>query len=131
MRLSLLAAAIAVSFFAHTAAASELSCPATLNADETTGGAQASYKFRYVSFYDGDPAEMVDLAPSEGPNPKVLEQRWRLTRTAGRPIVMVCRYHGTERTVQKEVPPDVRECRLNGFIDANGEIIGSPTLKCN
>ena len=130
MRLSLLVAAIAASFAAHSAAASGLSCPATLAADESSGGAGTSYKFRYVSFYDGDPAEMADLAPQEGPNPKVLEQRWQLTRTAGRPIVMVCRYHGTDRTVQKEVPAGIRECRLNGFVNDKGEIMGSPKLEC-
>ena len=127
LRLTIAAAAILAS---HTATASELSCPATLTADETAGGVEASYKFRYVSFYDGDPSEMADLAPAEGPNPKVLEQRWQLTRHAGRPIVMVCRYHGTDRTVQKEVPADIRECRLEGLVDTAGEIVGSPTLKC-
>ena len=129
MRLRLAIAAAAAFATAHTAAASELSCPATLDADETSSTG-TSYKFRYVSFYDGDPSEMADLAPSEGPNPKVLEQRWQLTRNAGRPIVMVCRYHGTDRTVQKEVPSDIQVCRLNGFIDAGGEIIGSPKLEC-
>jgi hypothetical protein len=83
-----------------------------------------------VSFYDGDPSEMADLAPEEGPNPKVIEQRWQLTRTPGRPIVMVCRYHGTDRTIRKEVPPDIKECRLEGLITESGEIVGSPTLAC-
>ena len=61
---------------------------------------------------------------------KVLEQRWTLTRSAGRPIVMVCRYHGTDATVRKEVPPDLTECRLEGLISEQGEIQCSPTLTC-
>ena len=110
--------------------ASDFSCPAELETDETPGGLPQSFKFRYVSFFDGDPSEMADLAPDEGPNPKVLEQRWTLTRSAGRPIVMVCRYHGTDATVRKEVPPDLTECRLEGLISEQGEIQGSPTLTC-
>jgi hypothetical protein len=127
MRLSL---TIAVAFAAvlQSAAAGDLACPATLDSDETAGG--LSYKFRYVSFFDGDPREMADLAPEEGPNPKVLEQRWQFTRAPGRPIVMVCRYHGTDRTVVQEVPSDVQECRLEGLITGEGEIVGSPTLTC-
>jgi hypothetical protein len=129
MRLCL---AIAVAFAAtlSTAGASELSCPATLDADETSDGLPVSYKFRYVSFFDGDPREMVDLAPEEGPNPKVLEQRWQFSRSPGRPIVMVCRYHATDRTVVNEVPPDVQECKLEGLITEQGEIVGSPSLTC-
>ena len=123
-----IAAAIAATL--STAAASELSCPATLDTDETSGGMPVSYKFRYVSFFDGDPREMADLAPDEGPNPKVLEQRWQFTRSPDRPIVMVCRYHGTDRTIATEVPPDVQECRLEGLITDNGEVVGSPTLTC-
>ncbi|MBP6014833.1 MAG: hypothetical protein KBA31_21605 [Alphaproteobacteria bacterium] len=130
MRLAHALAAAILLAASTTASASPLNCPAELAADDGAGGTEAVHKFRYVSFFDGDPSEMADLAPEEGPNPKLLEQRWQLTRTAGRPIVMVCRYHGTDRTLRQEVPPDVQECRLNGFIDATGEIIGSPTLEC-
>lgn len=130
MRLALALTAAVLAAASGPAIASPLSCPAELVADDTAGGSEAAHKFRYVSFFDGDPSEMADLAPEEGPNPKLLEQRWQLTRTAGRPIVMMCRYHGTDRTVRQEVPSDVQECRLNGFIDAAGEIIGSPTLEC-
>lgn len=127
---SKLAAAAAFAAALSTAGASELSCPAMLDADDTAGGMPQSFKFRYVSFFDGDPRDMVDLAPEEGPNPKVLEQRWQLTRTPGRPIVMVCRYHGTDRTVTTEVPVDGKECRLEGLITDEGEIVGSPILAC-
>ena len=110
--------------------ASSLSCPETIDAGISTAGTTDSFKFRYVSFFDGDPREMADLAPEEGPNPKVLEQRWQFSRAPGRPIVMVCRYHGTDRTQTQEVPSDVQECRLEGLITDEGEIVGSPTLAC-
>ncbi len=124
------ATAVAFAAALQAAGASEFSCPATLDTDETAGGLPVSYKFRYVSFFDGEPRDMADLAPEEGPNPKVLEQRWQFTRSPGRPIVMVCRYHATDRTVVKEVPPDVQECRLEGLITDQGEIVGSPSLSC-
>lgn len=115
---------------ASSAHAEPFGCPATLATDDASAGKEVAYKFRYVSFYDGDPAEMADLAPDEGPNPKQLAQRWQFTRAPGRPIVMVCRYHGTDRTIRKEVPPSVKECKLEGFIDDKGEIVGSPKLTC-
>jgi hypothetical protein len=51
-------------------------------------------------------------------------------RTPGRPIVMICRYHGTDATVRKDVPVSIKECRLEGQMDGKGEVLGSPTLTC-
>jgi hypothetical protein len=110
--------------------AASFTCPAEIESDATAGGTPQSFKFRYVSFFDGDPEELADLAPDEGPDPKKLEQHWQFTRTAGRPIVMICRYHGTQQTVRKDVPAGIKQCRLEGLIDAKGEIQGSPTLTC-
>jgi len=125
------AAILGVSFTLSSAAsAGELSCPAAVESELTSGGQAQSFEFRYVSFFDGDPSEMADLAPDDGPNPKVLDQRWQFTRTAGRPIYMVCRYHGTEQTVKTQVPEHVKECRLRGLMDGKGEVVGSPTLEC-
>jgi hypothetical protein len=111
--------------------ASSLSCPETIDAGIATAGAADSFKFRYVSFFDGDPSEMADLAPDDGANPKVLEQRWQFTRAPERPIYMVCRYHGTDETVKKEVPADVKQCRLGGLVSEQGEVVGSPSLECD
>lgn len=129
MRLALAAAAALAAL--STAQASDLTCPATLETDEVIAGVQASYSFRYVSFFDGDPAEMTDLAPEDASEQSRIEQQWRLVRSPGRPITMVCRYHGTDRTVQKVVPDDIKECRLQGFVDSAGEVVGSPTLSCS
>lgn len=111
--------------------ASSLSCPETIDAGISTAGTTDSFKFRYVSFFDGDPSEMADLAPDDGANPKVLEQRWQFTRAPDRPIYMVCRYHGTDETVKKEVPGDVKQCRLSGLVNEQGEVVGSPSLECD
>ena len=110
--------------------AEPFTCPAAVETDNTAGGLPQSFKFRYVSFFDGDPADLADLAPEEGPDPKKLQQRWELTRSKDRPIVMICRYHGTDKTVRREVPLSIKECRLEGQMDDKGEVLGSPTLTC-
>jgi hypothetical protein len=125
--LSLLSIAV---FAAASARAESFTCPVQVETDATAGGTPQSFKFRYVSFYDGDPAEMADLAPDDGPDPKKLHQRWQFARTPGRPIVMVCRYHGTQATVRKDVPASIKECRIEGELDGKGEIVGSPKLTC-
>jgi len=112
------------------ARAETFACPAQVESDTTSGGLPQSFKFRYVSFFDGDPADLVDLAPDDGPDAKKLEQRWEFTRTPGRPIVMICRYHGTDMTVRRDVPLEIEECRLDGLMNDKGEVQGSPTLTC-
>lgn len=117
--------------FAATAVeAKPFTCPSEIESDQTAGGTPQSFKFRYVSFFDGDPADLADLAPDEGPSANTLQQRWEFIRSKGRPIVMICRYHATSQTVRKDVPLAIKECKLEGLIDAKGEIIGSPTLTC-
>jgi hypothetical protein len=125
-----LATAAAALMSAGIVQAASFTCPATIESDNTAGGMPQTFKFRYVSFFDGDPGELADLAPEELPNPDKLMQRWEFVRSKGRPIVMVCRYHGTQQTVRKDVPANIKECRLEGTIDAKGEIQGSPTLTC-
>ena len=115
---------------AGAARAESFTCPAEIESDATAGGTPQTFKFRYVSFFDGDPEDLADLAPDEGPDPKRLEQRWQFTRTKGRPIVMICRYHGTQQTVRKNVPASIKECRLTGLVSDEGEVVGSPTLTC-
>lgn len=127
---SVLLLGFSLAALATPAIAETFTCPPTLETDQTSGGMPQSFKFRYVSFFDGDPKDLTDLAPEEGPDPKKLEQRWQFTRTPGRPIIMICRYHGTTATIRKEVPASVKECRLEGLITEKGEIVGSPKLEC-
>lgn len=124
MRTAANLAALVVLTGASGAAAAPFSCPATLDA----GG--QPHKFKYVSFFDGDPADLADLAPDDRSTSPKLDQTWRFERQQGRPIVMVCRYHGTQETVRKDVPASIKECRLEGTIDDKGEIQGSPKLTC-
>jgi hypothetical protein len=123
-------AMLSIAVLSVPAHAEAFGCPATIESDATAGGAPQSFKFRYVSFFDGDPEELADLAPDEGPDPKKLEQRWQFERAPGRAIVMICRYHGTQQTVRKDVPANIKECRLEGLVDDKGEIVGSPKLTC-
>jgi hypothetical protein len=130
MRASLAALTAVVALASTAAQAETFTCPSQVETDATSGGLPQSFKFRYVSFFDGDPADLADLAPDDGPNPQKLEQRWEFTRTKGRPIIMICRYHGTDMTVRRDVPPQIKECRLDGVMDGKGEVQGSPTLTC-
>lgn len=131
MRLYVTLAAAAVAALSATGAqAASFTCPTEIESDATSGGQPQSFKFRYVSFFDGDPEDLADLAPEEGPDPNKLVQHWQFTRTKGRPIIMVCRYHGTQQTVRKEVPASIKECRLEGQMNDKGEVQGSPTLTC-
>lgn len=129
---------VSVGLVVNAAAAYAGPCPATITVDEPMQTAHGEmdlkiaveHKFRYVSFYEGDPKDQADLAPDDnGPNGKI-EQRWELTRTPGRPITMVCRYHGTDRTYVETVPASVKSCRLIGEMDEDGEVVGSPELEC-
>ena len=107
-------------------------CPATATVDEKAAGAvSVEHKFRYVSFFDGDPKDRADLAPDDaGPNPTKLRQSWELMRSAGRPITMVCRYRDTDKTFVDVVPLSIKGCTLTGEMDAQANVIGSPTLEC-
>lgn len=132
MRISIALVVVAgVVSLSGAASAQTLSCPHSVESDLTSSGQPQSYDFRYVSFFDGDPSGLANLAPDEGPNPKVLDQRWDLQRTPGHSINMVCRYHGTEKTVVMEVPVEVTQCKLTGLVSEQGEIVGSPSLECN
>ena len=95
------------------------------------GAAQAEHRFKDVAFYEGDPKDKVDVpSDDDSAGPRKLDQRWELTRAPGKPITMVCRYHGTNKTVVAIVPVDITSCTLEGKMDAHGEILGSPDLTC-
>jgi hypothetical protein len=104
-------------------------CPAQISAGETPSARPPPSKFRYVSFFDGDPAEGVNLAPEEGAGTG-LDQVWRFDPARARPVTMVCRYHGTELVLEREVPAAISLCRIRGEIDGGGRILGSPALFC-
>ena len=109
-------------------------CPASVTDDVQPpggGSAQVEHRFRDVSFYEGDP-KANDGVPSDdnSQGPRKLEQYWELTRSPGKPITMVCRYHGTDRTYVAVVPDNVKSCTLSGEMDERGEVLGSPTLEC-
>lgn len=136
--LSLIACASMFAAPAAMAAESAFECPASIVVEEgpkavetwTVNGAEATHAWRYVSFFDGDPKEMVELAPSDDAKGKKLTQKWELTRNADRAINVICRYHDTEATLSKELPVGVKGCTLTGEINDKGEIQGSPTLMC-
>jgi hypothetical protein len=108
-------------------------CPASVTDDVKApgGAAQVEHTFKEVAFYLGDPKDN-DGVPSDDDSekPRQLDQHWVLTRVPGKPITMVCRYRGTNKTVVDTLPANITSCVLEGKMDEHGEILGSPTLTC-
>jgi hypothetical protein len=128
MRLFSMLAALATAVAGAPAAAASFGCPQTI--DAAAGAVSSTHAFRYVSFFDGPPEEMVELAPEDFSRAGKLSLRWRFDANRDRPIVMICRYHGAEATARFEAPATIRLCRLRGKISPAGEIVGSPRLAC-
>ncbi len=109
-------------------------CPASVTDDVQApagGSAPVEHRFKDVAFYEGDPKDKDDVpSDDDSAGPRKLDQRWELTRAPGKPITMVCRYHGTNKTVVDVVPLSITSCTLEGEMDAHGEILGSPMLTC-
>lgn len=86
-------------------------------------------KMKYVSFFEGDPAQMIELAPDDGSAEGRLDLSWQFgPRTPGG-VTMVCSYSNSEKQ-NAPLPEGVSVCKLTGDIDDGGNITGSPTLVC-
>jgi len=110
-------------------AAGAMSCPPTLET-QAEDGAPAAFAFRYVSFFEGDPSGLVELAPEESLEGERLTQVWTFPPAPRvEPIVMLCRYRGTEAVLRVAAPDAVSSCTLEGRY-ADGDIVGSPSLRC-
>jgi hypothetical protein len=84
---------------------------------------------RYVSFFDGDPAEMVELAPDDESANGRLDLTWQFTGARARPVTMVCNYSNAD-SQRAELTASVSLCKLTGEIDAGGNVVGTPVLMC-
>lgn len=86
-------------------------------------------QMRYVSFFDGDPKEMVELAPDDASAEGQLDLTWQFGPRRPEGVTMVCSYSNSE-TQRSSVPEGVSLCKLTGSIDASGNIAGMPVLLC-
>ncbi len=84
---------------------------------------------KYVSFFDGDPSQMIELAPDDASAGGNLDLTWQFAPSNPGGITMVCSYSNSE-TQRKALPEGVTVCKLTGQIDASGNVSGSPTLVC-
>lgn len=117
-------------------AAEGFTCPASIEVNETPTAVEGwtadvgktTHDFRHVSFFDGDPKNMVDLAPDEQVSGKNLKQTWELATEAG--ITVVCRYRDSAATFTAKLPAGLKSCTLTGEVDGKGEILGTPLLAC-
>lgn len=86
-------------------------------------------QMKYVSFFDGDPAQMVELAPDDASADGKLDLTWQFGPRTPEGVTMVCSYSNSE-TQRTPVPEGVTVCKLTGEIDGGGNVAGSPTLVC-
>jgi hypothetical protein len=138
MRSSLIiaAACFAIITGSPAVAADDFTCPKAIEVAETPTAVsgwtaepgKTTHDLRHVSFFDGDPKDMVDLAPDEKVDGKNLTQTWQLETEAG--ITVVCRYHDSAATFTAKLPAGIKSCTLTGEVDGQGQILGTPLLAC-
>ena len=103
---------------ASPAAAEEWSCPGSLlTVDQpaapegyTPQPAESTHGFRYVSFFDGPPANEIELAPSEDRNEGRTLQVWAFEPGRQQPITAICRYQDTNATISIDLAPAITSC---------------------
>lgn len=86
-------------------------------------------QMRTVSFFDGDPSQMIELAPDDASAEGRLDLTWQFGPRNGDGVTMVCSYSNSE-TQRTQVPDGVTVCKLTGQIDPDGNAAGAPTLIC-
>jgi hypothetical protein len=84
---------------------------------------------KYVSFFEGDPAQMVEVAPDDISAEGKLDLTWQFGVRPAEGVTMVCSYSNAEKN-NSPLPEGVSVCKLTGEIDADGNVAGSPTLVC-
>ncbi|SMC27516.1 hypothetical protein SAMN02745857_02892 [Andreprevotia lacus DSM 23236] len=89
-------------------AAAALQCPASL-----PQGNKANI-LRDASVLEGDPAQHGELLPDNNRESvwTLPEAQWRDAQQAGRGLYLVCRYRGSEQTVQLALPIGTPRCTL-------------------
>jgi len=122
------------------AGAQTLSCPATLSATAPAGWtaegkpAAGAHEFERISVYNKDAHGEYDLAPDdERKEGGKIVQTWKLTGYRELPLYLRCRYHGTDRTVTRELPAALKTCEFRFQLDKKGNIVstnGKPEVKC-
>lgn len=103
-----------------SAAQAEFTCPAAIGA----GG-----QLKYVSFFDGDPKDMVELAPDDASVDDIMDLTWTFPEKLSTPVTVVCRYSNSE-TQNVSLTSGVTMCKLRGTIDASATITGVSVLTC-
>ncbi len=112
-------------------------CPANAMIRETasapgweTGSTSRIAPFERISIFDGPPAELADLAPSAvqrfGTH---IAQSWNLADYTRSKLYLVCRYHGTDVTFTRVLPPGVQSCSFS-FTLVDGEFTGTSSMSC-
>lgn len=113
-------AVVITAFVTLTSAQAMVSCPMATD---------PLVQVKYVSFFDGDPAQMIELAPDDASAEGKLDLTWQFGPRRPEGVTMVCNYSNSE-TQRTPLPETVSVCKLTGEIDGGGDVAGSPTLIC-
>ncbi len=116
-----LLAAIVIPICSTSAFAQSFTCPPSIAVDERPAAVEGftavpgdgPHAFRFVSFFDGDPKDLADLAPDtdEDKGDKIVET-WQLVAVPGNRITVICRYDDTDATLQTLLPETIKSCTL-------------------
>lgn len=72
------------------------------------------HRFSQVTFYDGQPAEQVSLAPDATRKVRDREvSTWRFASTSERRIWIECGYAGTSISLAQELPAGTKSCSVS------------------
>jgi hypothetical protein len=96
-----------------------------------TGGTSARKPFERISLLNTDGKEEFDLAPDESKQSgSSLTQSWKVSSYRALPLVMRCRYQGTEEVVDMPVPQGITLCTLQVTMDVKARIVGAGKMTC-
>ncbi len=117
-------------------ASSDLVCPEFIGADgvasDAAAGKPARHQFERFSAFNRDrDGQEYDLAPDlESKDAKGITQTWKLHYYRDLPLFLRCRYRGTDKTLDLEVPRDVGQCILTFQLDRRQNFTGKSAMRC-
>lgn len=86
------------------------------------------HRFSQVTFYDGEPAEQVSLAPDTTRKVKGREvSTWQFASTSERRIWIECGYAGTSISLAQELPAGTKSCSVT--YDPKVRLSGLPRIE--
>lgn len=132
----LVVAAVLLSATLCCAQSQPITCPAQVSGAAPQGwtgpNADKAAPFERVSVFNRDKdGKNYDLAPDdEKDQGSHITQVWELTDYRDLPLLLRCRYKGTEATLTRELPAELKTCTFTYTAGKHGEVVAKPSVKC-